>query len=58
MVSVYRDGDGWWFIPNKVDRTRYYTSLAEAMAAAYACEDWAAVGDGVAAKGDCTRHYG
>jgi hypothetical protein len=51
MVSVYRDGDGWWFI-TEVDRTRYYTSLAEAMAAAYACEDGKAAGHGVAANGN------
>jgi hypothetical protein len=57
MVSVYRDGDGWWFIPEE-DRSRYYTSLEDAMAAAYACEDWPAARDGVAANGDFPRHNG
>jgi len=57
MVSVYRDGDGWWFIP-KEDRSRYYTSLEDAMAAAYACEDWPAARDGMAANGDFPSHNG
>jgi len=55
-VSIFRDGNGWWFITEE-DRTRYYTSLAEVMAAAYARIDRTAARHEVAANGNTVSNY-
>ena len=55
MVSVYRNDEGWFV--RKETEIGYYSSLGDAMSAAYACENGTADRHGVAARRDQTSHY-
>lgn len=50
MVSVYRNDEGW-FVRKEVE-IGYYSSLGDAMSAAYACENGTATRHGLAAGRD------
>ena len=55
MVSVYRNDEGWFV--RKETEIGYYSSLGDAMSAAYACENGTAASNGLAAGRDQTSHH-
>jgi len=55
MVSVYRNDEGWFVRYQK--ELGYYSSLGDAMNAAYACQDRASVDPRMAARRDQTSDY-
>ena len=55
MVSVYRNDEGW-FVRKELE-IGYYSSLGDAMAAAYACENGTAAHHGMVERRDPAGIY-